>query len=36
MRKFELVIAGGGLAAARAIKSYSESGGRGQIVLLVT
>jgi 3-phenylpropionate/trans-cinnamate dioxygenase ferredoxin reductase subunit len=34
MQKFELVIAGGGLAAARAIKSYRESGGRGQIALL--
>jgi 3-phenylpropionate/trans-cinnamate dioxygenase ferredoxin reductase subunit len=33
MYKFELVIAGG-LAAARAIKSYRESGGRGQIALL--
>ncbi len=34
MKNFELVIAGGGLAAARAIKSYRESGGRGQIALL--
>jgi 3-phenylpropionate/trans-cinnamate dioxygenase ferredoxin reductase subunit len=34
MQKFELVIAGGGLAAARAIKSYRESGGSGQIALL--
>ncbi len=34
MMKFELVIAGGGLAAARAIKSYRESGGRGLIALL--
>jgi NTE family protein len=34
MKKFELVIAGGGLAAARAIKSYRESGGPGQIALL--
>jgi NADPH-dependent 2,4-dienoyl-CoA reductase/sulfur reductase-like enzyme len=34
MQKFELVIAGGGLVAARAIKSYRESGGRGQIALL--
>jgi len=33
MKKFELVIAGGGLAAARAIKSYRESGG-GQIAFL--
>ena len=34
MTKFELVIAGGGLTAARAIKSYRESGGRGKIALL--
>jgi 3-phenylpropionate/trans-cinnamate dioxygenase ferredoxin reductase subunit len=34
MKKFELVIAGGGLTAARAIKSYRESGGDGQIALL--
>jgi 3-phenylpropionate/trans-cinnamate dioxygenase ferredoxin reductase subunit len=34
MKEFELVIAGGGLAAARAIKSYRESGGGGQIALL--
>jgi len=34
MHKFELVIAGGGIAAARAIKSHRESGGRGQIALL--
>jgi NADPH-dependent 2,4-dienoyl-CoA reductase/sulfur reductase-like enzyme len=34
MKKFELVIVGGGLAAARAIKSYRESGGPGQIALL--
>jgi 3-phenylpropionate/trans-cinnamate dioxygenase ferredoxin reductase component len=34
MRNFELVIAGGGLTAARAIKSYRESGGSGQIALL--
>jgi 3-phenylpropionate/trans-cinnamate dioxygenase ferredoxin reductase subunit len=33
MKNFELVIAGGGLTAARAIKSYRESGG-GQIALL--
>jgi len=32
MKNFELVIAGGGLTAARAIKSYRESG--GQIALL--
>ena len=29
MKKFELVIVGGGLTAARAIKSYRESGGGG-------
>jgi 3-phenylpropionate/trans-cinnamate dioxygenase ferredoxin reductase component len=34
MKKFELVIAGGGLAASRAIKSYRESGGDGQMALL--
>jgi len=34
MNRFELVIVGGGLAAARAIKSYRESGGPGQIALL--
>jgi NADPH-dependent 2,4-dienoyl-CoA reductase/sulfur reductase-like enzyme len=34
MKKFELVIAGGGLTAARAIKSYRESGGSGRIALL--
>jgi 3-phenylpropionate/trans-cinnamate dioxygenase ferredoxin reductase subunit len=34
MKDFELVIAGGGLTAARAIKSYRESGGGGQIALL--
>jgi 3-phenylpropionate/trans-cinnamate dioxygenase ferredoxin reductase subunit len=34
MKKFELVIAGGGLTAARAIKSYRASGGSGQIALL--
>jgi hypothetical protein len=34
MEKFELVIAGGGLTAARTIKSYRESDGRGQIALL--
>jgi NTE family protein len=34
MKKFELVIAGGGLTAARAIKSYREYGGSGQIALL--
>lgn len=34
MTRFELVIAGGGLTVARAIKSYREAGGRGRIVLL--
>jgi NADPH-dependent 2,4-dienoyl-CoA reductase/sulfur reductase-like enzyme len=34
MNTFELVIAGGGLAAARAIKSYREAGGEGAIALL--
>jgi NADPH-dependent 2,4-dienoyl-CoA reductase/sulfur reductase-like enzyme len=34
MKKFELVIAGGGLTAARAIKSYRESGGDGPIALV--
>jgi NADPH-dependent 2,4-dienoyl-CoA reductase/sulfur reductase-like enzyme len=34
MKKFELVIVGGGLTAARAIKSYRENGGSGQIALL--
>jgi NADPH-dependent 2,4-dienoyl-CoA reductase/sulfur reductase-like enzyme len=34
MTRFELVIAGGGLAGARAIKSYREAGGGGQIALL--
>lgn len=34
MKNFELVIAGGGLTAARAIRSYRESGGRGRIALL--
>jgi 3-phenylpropionate/trans-cinnamate dioxygenase ferredoxin reductase subunit len=34
MKNFELVIAGGGLTAARASKSYRESGGGGQIALL--
>ena len=31
MKKFELVIAGGGLTAARAIKSYREAGGIGRV-----
>jgi NADPH-dependent 2,4-dienoyl-CoA reductase/sulfur reductase-like enzyme len=31
---FELVIVGGGLASARAIKSYREEGGAGRILLV--
>jgi NADPH-dependent 2,4-dienoyl-CoA reductase/sulfur reductase-like enzyme len=34
MRQFELVIAGDGLTAARAIKSYREAGGAGRVALL--
>ena len=34
MERFELVIAGGGLTAARAIRSYREAGGAGRIALL--
>jgi NADPH-dependent 2,4-dienoyl-CoA reductase/sulfur reductase-like enzyme len=34
MKKFELVIAGGGLTAARAIKSYREAGGLGRVLLI--
>lgn len=34
MDRFELVIVGGGLTAARAIKSYREAGGEGRIALL--
>jgi 3-phenylpropionate/trans-cinnamate dioxygenase ferredoxin reductase subunit len=34
MHRFEVVIAGGGLTAARAIKSYREASGDGQIALL--
>jgi 3-phenylpropionate/trans-cinnamate dioxygenase ferredoxin reductase subunit len=34
MTDFELVIAGGGLTAARAIKSYREQGGAGRVALL--
>jgi hypothetical protein len=34
MKRFELVIAGGGLTAARTLKAYRESDGRGQIALL--
>jgi NADPH-dependent 2,4-dienoyl-CoA reductase/sulfur reductase-like enzyme len=33
MKTFELAIAGGGLTAARAIKSYREAGGVGRIAL---
>jgi NADPH-dependent 2,4-dienoyl-CoA reductase/sulfur reductase-like enzyme len=34
MKKVELIVAGGGLTAARAIKSYRETGGEGRIGLL--
>jgi len=34
MNRFELVIAGGGLTAARAIRSYRDAGGEGDIALL--
>ncbi len=34
MPDFDLTIIGGGLASARAIKSYRESGGKGSIALL--
>jgi NADPH-dependent 2,4-dienoyl-CoA reductase/sulfur reductase-like enzyme len=34
MRDFELVIVGGGLASARAIKTYRESGGAGRVLLV--
>lgn len=34
MKKFELLIVGGGLASARAIKSYREAGGAGSIALI--
>jgi NADPH-dependent 2,4-dienoyl-CoA reductase/sulfur reductase-like enzyme len=34
VKKFELVIVGGGLTAARAIKSYRDNGGSGQVALL--
>ena len=34
MKRFELVIVGGGLTAARAIKSYRTAGGGGRIALL--
>ena len=34
MKNFELAIVGGGLASARAIKSYREAGGGGSILLV--
>lgn len=34
MKNFELSIVGGGLASARAIKSYREAGGEGSILLV--
>jgi NADPH-dependent 2,4-dienoyl-CoA reductase/sulfur reductase-like enzyme len=34
MRQFELMIVGGGLASARAIKSYREAGGEGRVALV--
>jgi NADPH-dependent 2,4-dienoyl-CoA reductase/sulfur reductase-like enzyme len=34
MKRFELVIVGGGLAAARAIRAYRDAGGGGRIALL--
>ena len=34
MQPFELVIVGGGLASARAIKAYREAGGAGRIALV--
>jgi NADPH-dependent 2,4-dienoyl-CoA reductase/sulfur reductase-like enzyme len=34
MNDFELAIVGGGLASARAIRSYREAGGEGRIVLV--
>ena len=34
MRQFELMIVGGGLASARAIKAYREAGGEGTVALL--
>ena len=33
MKSFDLVIVGGGLASARAIKSFREAGGEGSIAL---
>lgn len=34
MKQFELVVVGGGLTAARAIRSYREAGGGGRVALL--
>ena len=34
MKQFDLIIAGGGLAAARAVKAYREAGGEGSVALL--
>jgi NADPH-dependent 2,4-dienoyl-CoA reductase/sulfur reductase-like enzyme len=34
MERFELVVVGGGLASARAIRAYREAGGRGRIALV--
>jgi NADPH-dependent 2,4-dienoyl-CoA reductase/sulfur reductase-like enzyme len=34
MERFDLAIIGGGLASARAVKSFREAGGEGSIVLL--
>jgi NADPH-dependent 2,4-dienoyl-CoA reductase/sulfur reductase-like enzyme len=34
MKRFELVIAGGGLTAARAVESYREAGGGGRVALV--
>jgi 3-phenylpropionate/trans-cinnamate dioxygenase ferredoxin reductase subunit len=34
MTRFELVVIGGGLAAARAIKEYRAAGGGGRVALL--
>jgi NADPH-dependent 2,4-dienoyl-CoA reductase/sulfur reductase-like enzyme len=34
MQDFELVIIGGGLASARAIRSYRETGGEGRVLLV--
>jgi len=34
MNDFELLVAGGGLAAARAVKSYREAGGSGRVAVV--